>query len=110
MRQSLHPVCPSLDVVGCRVVIEPLLAIGVTSDAAIVLAGEDKRSEPGHDLRRTAASYMAKLGFAPHVVDRILAHSSGTIRGVAAVYNRFEYEQERRNALAAWSSYGHRAD
>ena len=58
-----------------------------------------------HDLRRTAASYMAKLGFAPHVVDRILNHSSGSIRGVAAIYNRFEYQDERRAALAAWASY-----
>jgi integrase len=58
-----------------------------------------------HDLRRTAASHMAKLGVAPHVVDRILNHSSGTISGVAAVYNRFEYEDERRSALAAWSNY-----
>jgi integrase len=58
-----------------------------------------------HDLRRTAASHMAKIGIAPHVVDRILNHASGTIRGIAAVYNRFEYQQERRTALAAWGSY-----
>ena len=58
-----------------------------------------------HDLRRTAASGMARLGIPPHVVDRLLNHSSGTIRGVAAVYNRFEYQDERRDALAAWSSY-----
>jgi len=58
-----------------------------------------------HDLRRTCASGMARLGIPPHVVDRILNHSAGTIRGVAAVYNRFEYHDERRNALAAWSSY-----
>jgi integrase len=31
-----------------------------------------------HDLRRTAASHMARLGIPPHVVDRILNHSSGT--------------------------------
>jgi integrase len=58
-----------------------------------------------HDLRRTAASGMAQLGIAPHVVDRILNHSSGTIRGTAAVYNRFEYGEERRTALSAWASY-----
>ena len=42
-----------------------------------------------HDLRRTAATKMAEnLKIAPHIVDKILNHSSGTIRGVAAVYNR----------------------
>jgi hypothetical protein len=48
---------------------------------------------------------MARLGFPPHVVDKVLNHVSGTIRGVAAVYNRFEYLDERRAALEAWGVY-----
>ncbi len=55
-----------------------------------------------HDLRRTAATGMAGLRILPHVVDRILNHTSGTIRGVARVYNRFEYLDERKAALEAW--------
>jgi hypothetical protein len=58
-----------------------------------------------HDLRRTAATGMARLKFAPHVVDKILNHVSGTIRGVAAVYNRFEYLEERRRALDSWGRF-----
>ena len=58
-----------------------------------------------HDLRRTAASGMARIGIGPHIVDKILNHVSGTIRGVAAVYNRHSYEQERRAALEAWSRH-----
>jgi integrase len=58
-----------------------------------------------HDLRRTAATGMAALNVAPHVVDRILNHVSGTIRGVAAVYNRHAYIDERKAALEAWSRY-----
>jgi hypothetical protein len=45
---------------------------------------------------------MAGLQIAPHVVDRILNHTGGTIRGVARVYNRFEYADQRRFALEAW--------
>jgi integrase len=41
-----------------------------------------------HDLRRSAASGMAEIGIAPHVVEAVLNHKSGTIKGVAAVYNR----------------------
>jgi integrase len=55
-----------------------------------------------HDLRRTATTKMAELKIPPFVVDRILNHTSGTIRGVARVYNRFEYRDERRDALAVW--------
>jgi len=58
-----------------------------------------------HDLRRTAATGMARLNIPPHVVDKVLNHVSGTIRGVAAVYNRFEYLEERRAALEAWGRY-----
>jgi integrase len=58
-----------------------------------------------HDLRRTAATGMAKLGIPPHVVDRVLNHVSGTIRGVAAIYNRHGYSEERKRALEAWAHY-----
>jgi integrase len=57
-----------------------------------------------HDLRRTAASGMARAGVAPHVVEKVLNHISGTISGVAAVYNRYGYETEKRAALDVWSS------
>jgi integrase len=58
-----------------------------------------------HDLRRTAATGMARLNIPPHVVDKVLNHVSGTIRGVAAVYNRFGYVEERKAALEAWGRY-----
>ena len=58
-----------------------------------------------HDLRRTAATGMAKLKISPHVTDKVLNHVSGTISGVAAIYNRFEYLDERRDALDAWGRY-----
>jgi integrase len=56
-----------------------------------------------HDLRRSAASGMAGIGIAPHVVEAALGHKSGTIKGVAAVYNRYSYNVEKRAALDAWS-------
>ena len=56
-----------------------------------------------HDLRRTCASGMAALGLAPHVVEAVLNHKSGTVRGVAAVYNRYSYRAEMLAALTAWS-------
>lgn len=56
-----------------------------------------------HDLRRSAASGMAGIGIAPHVVEAVLNHKSGTIKGVAAVYNRYTYATEKRQALDAWA-------
>ena len=56
-----------------------------------------------HDLRRTAASLMAEIGIAPHVIEKVLNHATGQISGVAAVYNRHAYRREKTDALAAWS-------
>jgi len=56
-----------------------------------------------HDLRRTAATGLARLRIAPHVVEKILNHSSGTISGVAAIYNKHGYSEEKLAALTAWS-------
>ncbi len=56
-----------------------------------------------HDLRRTVATGMAALQIAPHVVERVLNHKSGTFSGVAGIYNRFAYLEEMRDALQKWS-------
>ena len=59
-----------------------------------------------HDLRRSAVTKMAEdLKIAPHIVEKILNHASGTIRGVAAIYNRAQYLDERKAALEAWSNW-----
>ena len=56
-----------------------------------------------HDLRRTAASGMAKLGTPVNVLSKVLNHvSAGAHGGVTAIYNRYAYEDEKREALEAW--------
>jgi integrase len=58
-----------------------------------------------HDLRRTAASGMARLGFQPHIIERVLNHVSGAQGGLVGVYQRYEYLEERKRALEAWSAH-----
>ena len=69
------------------------------------ISGEEIAPFTLHDLRRSAATGMAALGIAPHVVDKILNHSSGKIAGVAKIYNRFEYLPERKMALDTWAHH-----
>jgi integrase len=57
-----------------------------------------------HDLRRTAATGLAKLQVPPHVIERILNHTMG---GVAGIYNRFGYLPEMSDALQRWASHVH---
>ena len=58
-----------------------------------------------HDLRRTATTGMARLSIHPHVADAVLNHKTGSIQGVAAIYNRHAYLDERRRALETWEAH-----
>ena len=58
-----------------------------------------------HDIRRTVTTGMATLGIAPHIADKVMNHQSGTISGVAAVYQRHEFLEERKTALEAWGRH-----
>ncbi len=51
-----------------------------------------------HDLRRTYSSNLAKLGVPIHVTEKLLNHVSGSISGVAAIYNRHAYIEEMHEA------------
>ena len=55
-----------------------------------------------HDLRRTAATGMAEIGIAPHIVEAVLNHVSGARAGVAGTYNRAQYLPEKTAALKRW--------
>lgn len=63
----------------------------------------DKLSKIGgwtlHDLRRSAATHMARLGIPQEHIERVLGHA---IEGVAGTYNRYSYLEEKRAALAKW--------
>jgi integrase len=58
-----------------------------------------------HDLRRTAATGMAEIGIAPHIIEACLNHVSGSKANVAGVYNRFAYGPEKKAALERWADY-----
>jgi len=58
-----------------------------------------------HDLRRTAATGMARLGISVRVTEAVLNHISGTGGGIVAVYQRHDYADEKRQALEAWGRF-----
>jgi integrase len=58
-----------------------------------------------HDLRRSFASGLQRLGVAPHIVELALNHRSGTFSGVAGIYQRHRYVREVREALESWSQH-----
>ncbi len=58
-----------------------------------------------HDFRRTGVTMLANMGVAPHVADKLLNHITGSIQGVAAVYQRAEFLAERKAALEAWAGF-----
>lgn len=68
--------------------------------------GEDAEALPHwtlHDLRRTVATNLQKLGVRLEVTEAILNHRSGSRAGVVGIYQRYEWSAEKRTALDAWA-------
>jgi hypothetical protein len=55
-----------------------------------------------HDRRRTAASHTARLGIALSVIEKLLAHTSGSFGGI---YQRYQFAAEKRAATEAWGKW-----
>ena len=59
-----------------------------------------------HDLRRTYATNMARLGVPQVVVEKLLNHvSGGTLSPIARVYNVHQYEIEMREAVLTFERW-----
>ena len=56
-----------------------------------------------HDLRRTMASGMARLGIQLPVIERCLNHVSGSFGGIVGIYQRHTFADEKKAAFEAWS-------
>jgi len=58
-----------------------------------------------HDLRRTVASGLQRLGVRLEVTEAVLNHRSGSTAGIVGVYQRHDYAAEKADALARWADY-----
>lgn len=58
-----------------------------------------------HDLRRTLATGFQRLGVRFEVVEAVLNHVSGSKSGVAGIYQRHEWKEEKREALSDWARH-----
>jgi integrase len=77
-------------------------------------AGEEPKPEDRlkawtlHDLRRSLVTYMAdreELGIEPHIIEAVVGHASGHKDGVAGIYNRAAYREQKKGALQAWANW-----
>jgi integrase len=74
------------------------------------LTDEERKTHalPGwrlHDLRRTVATGMQRLGVRLEVIEAVLGHVSGTRAGIVGIYQRHRFTAEAREALAAWGAH-----
>jgi integrase len=58
-----------------------------------------------HDLRRTVATGLQRLGVRLEVTEAVLNHISGSRGGIAGVYQRHDWAAERRAALDSWAAH-----
>ncbi len=73
-------------------------------DQAIAKARDGAALAPWtiHDLRRTVATEMGRLGVSRFVIGRVLNHAD---RAVTGIYDRYTYLDEKRHALDVWAQY-----
>ena len=57
-----------------------------------------------HDFRRYFSSTMARLGVPIHVTEQLIDHRS-QLSGVAAIYNRYDYLNEMKEALEQYETH-----
>jgi len=58
-----------------------------------------------HDIRRTVATGLQRLGVRFEVTEAVLNHVSGAKSGIAGVYQRHNWKDEKRTALSAWATH-----
>jgi len=58
-----------------------------------------------HDLRRTLATGLQRLGVRLEVTEAVLNHTSGSRAGIVGVYQRHDWADEKRIALQRWADY-----
>lgn len=73
--------------------------------AIVARGGREPENWRVHDFRRTVATGLQRLGFRPDVADQVIGHVSSTRSGAAAHYLHYRYEEEKRQALEAWSQH-----
>lgn len=71
--------------------------------AVTAQTGDDERWTL-HDLRRTLATGLQRLGMRLEVTEAVLNHISGTRGGLVGVYQRHDFAAEKRHALDAWAA------
>jgi integrase len=58
-----------------------------------------------HDIRRTTASTMAAIGIQISTIEKILAHKSGTFKGIVGTYQKHSFGPEMALALRQWADH-----
>jgi integrase len=58
-----------------------------------------------HDVRRTVATGLQRLGVRLEVTEAVLNHVSGSRAGVVGIYQRHDWAEEKRAALNAWGAH-----
>jgi integrase len=95
---------------GCEYVFttdgrRPIVGWAKVKTRLSIAAGIPEETWRLHDVRRTVASGMQRLGIAVPVIEKALNHVSGTFRGIVGTYQTHDYADEIRIALQAWANH-----
>jgi integrase len=58
-----------------------------------------------HDLRHSAVTHMAEIGIDPHIIEAVVNHQSGHKAGIAGLYNKAVYREQKRAAMQRYAHW-----
>jgi integrase len=76
-------------------------------DAALKALDDGAVIEPWtlHDIRRSVASGLARVGVNLPVIERLLNHVSGSFGGIVGVYQKHDFADATRDAMTRWGAH-----
>jgi integrase len=69
------------------------------------LNGEPLKSWRLHDLRHSFVTHCAELGVEPHVIEACVNHQSGHKSGIAGLYNKATYREQKKVAFQRYANW-----
>ena len=107
---SERPVWPETGLVLTTTGTTPISGISKAKaklDSEMTKLADGEPIEPWrfHDIRRTVATGLQRLGVRLEVTEAALHHLSGSRAGIVGVYQRHEWKDEKRAAFEAWATH-----
>ncbi|WP_256692910.1 hypothetical protein [Histophilus somni] len=96
---------PNFSFTLCKYCYYPIKTIGLDTVSNALRDNGYRDKQDAHGLRVVFRSYLSQIGFSVVVGELAIAHNSTGKGKIQAIYDRYDYLEERKQAYQAWGDY-----